>query len=450
MSTNRWTDPLHDALKARFSPTHEIDALLLRSESADGFEREGAVRALGALGNPTALPALIARANDWVWRVREAAVASLTQLAVPANAAAFVDCLPTFARLRNCHRAVHAPLIEQVERFVCRAENAHHVLAGIRSPLDGVATACLLLALQHRLADAAALVHAGLDHPDIRIRNRVAPLIAGLEGAQRRAALAAALADRSMPLRRAALTILLSDGETGIDFAGYLFDRHASVRRLVAGRLALQGVEVAAAYRTALRTDAAPARRCTALWGLGEYGSREDRPLIEPCLGDAAPAVRRQALDALVRRIGDDARPSLLRALADDTDAVANQAARACVQLRLTFDAAELLALLPDLPRDNLVRRLTRAHQVSNKWERLIFLLSVRRDSDEGRRQFASELRHWDAGFNRSFVQLTAAQTARLRDAMRAQPPASRGWPDECALASLHETLRLQGVTART
>lgn len=446
MSTSTWTESLFAALHAHFLPLPELEELLHRSESSDGFERERVVVQLGLLGSPIALPALILRANEWVPQVRAAAIASLWQLAVPANAAAFVACLPVFHWLRNCRRAEHAPLVEQIEAFVCRPENAHHVVEGMHSTVHGVAHACLLLAIRHRLPDAATLVRMGLNHADVSVRARVAPLIAELDGAAQSEAIAAALGNRRMPLRRAALQALLRETPDVAYYSSYLFDRHVSVRQLVATRLAEHGVDVAAAYRGALTPESTPKQRRTGLWGLGEFGRKDDDDRIARYLGDPTPAVRRQALVSLARRSGHRVAAAVLRALGDDADSVANEAARIAARLNLRFEVTELLPILMAAPRDGAVRRLANAHRASNKWERLIFLLLARRHNVDGLREFRGAYERWHEGFNHSFVQPTAAQTSYLRDAVRAQPERPDHHYDGKAMQHLRSILSLQGI----
>lgn len=445
MSTKSWTDTLSAVLPARQPSPAELGELLRSSESPSGFVRERATLRLGELGDPLALPSLIVRANDWVPEVRATALASLARLAVPANAMAYVTCMPLFHWLAHCRRAEHAPLIAQVEAFVCRPENAVHVLGGMSSTVGGVARACLLLAIAHRLGDLAALVRAGLNHADVAIRIKISPLIAELDGEARSDTLAAALENRCMPIRRAALNILLS--EQGADnYVHYLFDRHTAVRQLVAAKLAAARFDVRAAYRDALTPHATPARRAIALWGLGEYGRADDTDLISGYLGDAAGHVRRQALAALARRLDGSIRAAVLNALADEDMAVVKDAARIAKRARLQFDAHELQAILDGTDGERVLSSLLSAHGVSNKWERVIFLLAMRKRGPAGLERFGESVWRWDASFNRSFVQLSATQIDALREVLRNQPPHLDRATGRGAYESLLVTLKAQGI----
>lgn len=414
MSTQDWTYTLTAALYARFAPPPDFHALLQRAYAPSGFTRMAAVHEFGRLGHAAALPALIVRANDWVDPVRAAAAVAMLELAVPENAAAFAMALPLLYRLRQCQRADHAPLIGAIEDFLCRAENAAVVVAAITDEQARVARACLNLAVARRLAGPACLVRQGLKQRDLAARTAIAPLIAELDDAEREAMLDTALADKSMPLRRAALRLRLAQAPERVDVLAYLFDRHLSIRLLAAAHRMERGHAVAPDYAAALDLAGSASLRRIALWGLGEYGSRSDAERIRRCLDDPSAAVRCEALRALARLGEDDLHGIALRGLGDDEPSVRNEASRVARRARLQFDTAELLPLLATPTHNGLATTLVAAQQLSNKWERLMLLLHLRCCGDEGRRLFLHGVRNWETTFNRSFVAPTARQREEL------------------------------------
>lgn len=418
MSSQEWTLHLAAALRARCLPPPEFAALMESSASRSGYHRMSALHALQRLGNAAALPAFIIRANDWVPPLREAAVEAINSLTKPENAAAFALCLPLFHNLRACRRADHGPLLDRVTTFLCRPENAAAVLAGIRDDEPRIARACLRLAMAERLAPAAALVQAALTQRDPMTRALVAPLLTQLAGDERRAALAAIRHDRSLPLRLAALRLELAESPAAVDLPAHLFDRYVAVRQLAANRLREQGIDPAPFFVQVL-TDGTDARRLRiALWGLGEYGGRDDVASIRRYLDHPVAALRREALNALARRDGEGLRAAVLDALGDAELPVALQAARIAVHLCLHFDAAELLPLLANPARAGL---LLGAQRLSNKWERLLMLLQVHATTAADRGLFEHGLNQWELGFNRSFVAMSAIQRAQLSDTLAQQ-----------------------------
>src|SRR5690348_1741050 len=95
-----------------------LEDLLATSSHGSGFKRENAVRRLGMLGNPIAIPYLIERVNDWVPQVREAARSALSRLIRAGNGEAFVESLPAIMHLQTCTRDDHTELMQAVEDFL--------------------------------------------------------------------------------------------------------------------------------------------------------------------------------------------------------------------------------------------------------------------------------------------------------------------------------------------
>ena len=108
-----------------------LDEFLSMCEHRNGYRREKAVRRLGMLGNPLAIPKLIVRANDWVPQVRTAAREAILQLAVHNNAEVFIQCLPELYHLKKCRRYNHNRLIKSVETFLLSKENVTYLINNI-------------------------------------------------------------------------------------------------------------------------------------------------------------------------------------------------------------------------------------------------------------------------------------------------------------------------------
>jgi HEAT repeat protein len=115
------------------SRQENIDELLKLSNSWNGFERERAVKQLGVIGDTSALPLFIKRANDWVPQVRTAAYKALESLIIERNASAFIEILPNIYHLENCYRDDHRNLVEVIELFLLRTENRIKVIDGCTS-----------------------------------------------------------------------------------------------------------------------------------------------------------------------------------------------------------------------------------------------------------------------------------------------------------------------------
>src|SRR5687767_13043143 len=116
-----------------------FDDLLAMAYSPNGFRRENAVRRLGMLGNPLAIPCLVVRANDWVPQVRAAAVDAITRMLKSGNGMAFVTYLPQILHLEHCRRGDHTELLQSVHAFLLRQENRDALLDGLASTDSRVA-----------------------------------------------------------------------------------------------------------------------------------------------------------------------------------------------------------------------------------------------------------------------------------------------------------------------
>jgi HEAT repeat protein len=397
--------------------------LLESMKSISGYVRERAVRMLAGHEDIRALPALIERANDWVPQVRDAAAGAIGRLLVSANAAAFVDALPAIMALRKGRRADHSALIGAVERFLLDRCSADAVMAGLRGARTDIAWFCVPVAAGNPGLDLSTVVRAVLACPDARVRARAVSLLERLDIATRAELVTLALRDPCPPLRRAALRLRLGEnGDAEID-AALLFDRHASVRRLVAERLQRRGVDVPAAYRQAAGTEASPHRRAIAIAALGDCGKADDVPLLSAALNDALPSLRRSALAAYVRVSGARARDVLVAALGDPSPAVAKTAAQLCRRLALPPTVRELMPLIEKKQMDERrIRQFVSASFHADKWERLTLLLAVRRQPVIAEKLSRTLENEWQMRFNRSFSVASADQRERLRDELARAP----------------------------
>lgn len=139
------------------TPADEVERLIQMTKSYDGYDRELAVRRLGDLGSPLAIPALLNRVNDWVPQVRRAALVALNGLLRPGHAQAVIDSLPAVQHLKHCGRADHTAFISSVFGFLLGDKNRGLVLNGIAHSNPQVARICVRLCLENELAQSSPL-----------------------------------------------------------------------------------------------------------------------------------------------------------------------------------------------------------------------------------------------------------------------------------------------------
>jgi hypothetical protein len=223
----------------KFDKQENIDELLKLADSWNGFEREKAVKQLGTIGNSSALPMLIKRANDWVPQVRAAAYSAIEGLLVEENALIFINKLPIIYHLENCYRNDHENLIQTVESFLLRTENQTKVVDGCIHSNPFVARRCLRLIIDHQLLKPYQIVVLCIKSLDIVVRSSAANLCKLLTDDELKEFIEFGLKDPFMPVRREMLLLYLSRfSDRSISLLEmFAFDRHASVREIAVNQL---------------------------------------------------------------------------------------------------------------------------------------------------------------------------------------------------------------------
>jgi|GEM_PF-1926882 len=391
-----------------FSAQEGLDALLRESRSFDGYKRENALSDIAALGDPVALPDVIERTNDWVPQVREAAKDALRRLATPANARAYVECLPALYRLRGRRRDSHAETISFVEAYLCSPENVDAVVSGIASGDRAVSRCSALVCIEHKLLPLDALIAMGLAHEDVSVRVKSAALIPDLPESGQDQAFEVALRNTFMPVRRMAIRHYMEVGMTERQACEHLFDPHPSVRAMVVYNYESWTRPPLDVYRNKLGSSVAREQRIS-VWGVGEYGDKNDAEHLKPFLTSSNVQLRKQAVVSYAKLLEDDARGVVLGTLRDSSPKVASEAARICIKLKLGPGALELAEVLRKSENPQRLTVCLSALGKSGKWERLIFLLDGVNAGVEKTRLLKA-LERWHQAFNLSFTQPSEAQ----------------------------------------
>ena len=391
----------------------EIEELLVMSEHYNGYKRESAVIELGLLGNPSALPALIERVNDWVPRIRIESRNSITSMAIKKNTYAFVENLPNFYKLKLRARDHHESFINYIESYVTSSENAKAVVDGLQSSNALVVRACMTLCINYNLLDKFSISKIGLSHSDIIVRCRASELIREFDGVAQQELLSLAISDRFMPVRREALRIAVGIGARDEFVAPYLFDRHPSIREIAIKRLADSREYVSRAYKSALVSQSA-FTICCGIWGVGAIGEVSNLTSIENLLTSQYSSVRKQAITTLFKINPSIINDSIKQLLSDISPAVAKEAARIARKLSVSLGAYELCALIENSSYEHTYAICFSVSKKINKWERIIYLLEmIRRNKNSSifnLRELIAEIKRWDIDYNNSSSQPSAIQ----------------------------------------
>jgi len=139
------------------------------------------------------------------------------------------------------------------------------------------------------------------------------------------------------------------------------------------------------------------------------------------------PSIRKAALQAIEKLKGDEYKTVYINHLSDRSSSVAKEASRIIVKLKIPLNSSEVLAIDSAHSTLQTLQIVTHAMKKSNKWEKLVFLLSalnrVRPKSDELHECLLSEISKWDRNFNRSSSQPTTEQIAAIKCEYRGCEP---------------------------
>lgn len=430
-------------------PAFTTKNLIVQTESWNGYEREAAIHELERRGDGRAVSALLVRANDWVPQVRSAAKTALAALMVPGNVKYFVQSLPDVYHLQHCRRESHDTFIRHVEDFLSAPENVQQVIDETKKQDAKTAKSAARLLLSRGLIDGQTVLSDYLTHSSVAVRVLAFEHLRHLGGAAFEDGLEISLRDSFMPLRRDAfLQLLTLRPQDRVTLARrHLFDSHVSIRTPAVKVCKDEGQDVYAIYKTVLGTEkTTTARRCYAIWGIGETGNLEDVDAIRRWFDTGTPRVQIYALRALVRLQGKDARPVALAALQGASRSLAREASRLIVKVALPVTLEELLSITRNTQSEHTLSACLHVALRMNKWNRLILLLCAfdrrRRANAEFRRQATDLLRSWDETYNADSSSPSADQVALLRDFYRdCDLPADDGLQRQIAFS-----LKGQGV----
>ncbi len=321
--------------------------LLGRSDIPSALKRALA-EALGEIGDPRAIPALVGALKDENERVRRAAAVALGRIGAPAVPA-------LIGALKDADREVRRAAAEALGRIGDR--EAVPALIGALKDADWEVRGAAAEALVRIGAPAVPALVGALKDENGWVRGAAAEALGRVGDPRAVPALVGALEDAEEWVRRAAAGALgrIGDREAVPALVGALEDADWWVREAAAEALGRIGDREAVPALTEALKDAYERVRRAAAWALGEIGDREAVPALVGALKDADREVRRAAAGAL-GRIGDrEAVPALLGALKDENERVRWAAAGALGEIGDREAVPALVGALKDA--DAEVRR---------------------------------------------------------------------------------------------
>lgn len=399
------------------SVSDRATALGVASLHASGWVREEAVRLLARSDEPLAIAFLLIRANDWVEQVSQRAMSSIEARLAQRGAGELVPYLDLVYRLEGVRRNDLRSLVHRVEGAIASPAASALLRQACTAGTRRSRRRCLELALRVKTFDLRPVLRSSLDDPDPVIRVVVARAVGeAFDADELRRILGEMRSNRSPSVRRAALEIVADrlPAESRPVQERLLFDSNAFVRSMARWYLrSTPGFDAAGRYRDALKSGAQ--EPVAALLGLGETGSGNDAPLVEPFLAHERARLRATAVSVLGRLAPDDHRDRFIQLLADPSPRVARAARdlllrQRALELRVLIDAA-LRGESPSHRRCGVDLVARHDHWTAG----LAWLRIAREGGEDASARARAALRTWADRYNRVFTLPTPEQLVEYR-----------------------------------
>jgi hypothetical protein len=404
-------------------------------DSPNGFERQEAVEMLGRLRHAPALPALLARVNDWVPQVRASAIEAVRGLMEESFIDTWCASLQTIVALDRARRVDHAAFLDEIAAFLCRPGCLARVQA--IDPECSLAVSRYVSALGWRAAETdeqrRRLLVQALAGKDIALARTALDRMSALPDEARQQLAEVACRSRFSPVRAAGLRALVEKAEqaTALAFIRTMcHDAHPSVRAIAwaAARQWGEGEAVLDDARAMPEREDVPAKRRAA--ALRFVCMIDGDGAVELCVRSAAgsPAiVRRVAIDVLLARLrGEEQERWLLAALADESAQVQRLAVHAVQRGAFPPDPARVVEIAI---RHRNAQALARAFAVLRRyslWPRLHWLLETLGAElpVHGAQACVAALVLWERDAASCFTDPSAKERERLREDLQRHGPA--------------------------
>ena len=364
----------------KFTQTSGFHIVGLLSFHPSGHVREAALRELGELGAPEALPYLLLRLNDWADPVVQLAQDLLPRIAALQSGASVLEHMDMVLKLQRSTRRNHAPWVDHFLDYLSQPEQGDVLFQGLRSPSLPTRRLCFDLALKTGALTGLALLGISQGEPDPIIRRKVQrAVLSHARPEELEEILSLALRDPVPSCRRAALEWL--EETQSPDREGHcreaLLDRSRSVRETARWTLRQLGVgSVREPYLAALRSSK-QAQQVIGIHGLGEVGQKEDAILVEPFSQSPISNLRNAAITALGRLDAKGYTALFLDAMASDHPGTSRLGTEILLQNGPWPNRDWLRGLYRSTPHGHVRRRVLSFVHKLPKWQGMAFFLDV-------------------------------------------------------------------------
>jgi hypothetical protein len=401
-------------------PVVPWENLVADASSRDGFVRERAVIAIARTGNDAALPILLARANDWVVQVRQAAYAGVGLYLTGQHVQAWAMALDDLVALDRAGRTDHSQLVERIKSFLSTPAHICVLRESSRPPTADVARLLFALELAIPLSDEARFqqLRGAILGGDIVVASAAISAISMLSPDRRASLASEACASAFGSVRAVGLRAVLTGTSPASASLIRTMCRDASptVRALAIAGLKDDREGLSEEMRTAYLKAGSAKQRAVALDVLCSLGVDDADLLCRTASADRASLVRAVAA---TRRfglvVGTECDQLVLETLSDSSPRVRRIALARIRKGAQPPNAQALLQLAEANPA--AFELLARVATYLSPWDRVEFLLSAtahfvadRTFLDEAIR----ELGIWCADMSRCFVKPSLQQSSNI------------------------------------
>ncbi len=355
-----------------------LEQLVAATNSADGYAREAALIALTSRRTSLAIPAIVARLNDWVPQVRVAAANALTAHLVVEYFSAWLNALDSLQKLAAQSRGAHQASIDEIERFLRSNDLAEWFLTNGASLPSNIEMLAFSVAVCGESRRREALLRYAAASRNSRVVRRLLS-VAGNALVENSSLRAACLKSRSVELRQAAVRALgSSDAASDIaTLRACFFDPSPAVRSTSWFFLKQKGVASSVLVDQALAALVPGSTKffLTVADFSQRYGYQPALTTLNAAMTHRNSRVRSYALTQIASRQPERVDALARQALRDPCGRVQGAALQLAKSGAFTLDYEASTTMLEQQPSRQLYRTLIQIQASKDRWSELIFLL---------------------------------------------------------------------------
>jgi len=394
-----------EVLVKEFELADQLLVLELASFHQSGYVRQKAVELLNRIHQGTELRCLLIRLNDWVDNVASAASLAVTARLSETYRAAFVSELPFVLHLFETGRRNNLAMLQRILELLT-SHDPQKLLATIQNNhSEAVLRSFFKLCLRLEIDSVKNLVKAGLAANDPYLRGCAMNFVARKLPLEEQLGIAAAFyGDRSVTVRRIALSIAVQDGGKSAlaELRRALFDHSHSVRDIAQFYLRKQQQDVAEVYRQELLINP---ESLIALQGLSETGGDVDEVCFLTYARHTLPSRRHAALRGLSHLHGEKVDAVILAMLLDSKPRIARLSGRILHDQDRRVSGQQLFDLYLASQGGISQQRILHLFEKLGKWQHVLWTMrllpSLKKPESE---EIINKLKQWFSPPRSSFV----------------------------------------------